>query len=166
MTRYTRGQQGLPEIDNKFGPLGGLRNVAVHHSAGPRARTKADCVRLNKVYDQAHRAKGWGGVGYHLGLDDAGRLYDLRPRYLKGAHVGGHNTGCFGIMLHGDYTKDRLGWRQRRTLRRLYRGKVKGLEFLGKVPWYGHQEYAGHESNACPGGSIMRYLDWLRSRGR
>lgn len=164
-TIFSASHQGLPPVEDKFGPLGKPAAVTLHHSAGPRAPRKEDCIRLNKVYDAGHRGKGWGGIGYHLIMDDHGRLYRARPARLKGAHVGLHNSNNYGLMVHGDYTKDRLNWRQRRTLRALYRGRVPGFEWMGQVDWFGHQEWPGHESNACPG-SIMNFLRWLRRRPR
>jgi hypothetical protein len=162
--QYTRADQDLPPVVDVFGPIGPIYRASLHHTAGPTAFSKERCIELNKAYDAQHRRQGWGGIGYHLTMDGYGRLYHLRPRDLKGAHVGGQNTGNFGITVHGNYDKDELNFLQRRTIKRLYRGQVTGFRFLGDVPWKGHQEYPGPTNQtACPGKDQMRYLRWLRS---
>lgn len=163
--RYSRAEQGLVGFKNFFGSLGGVQRVNLHHSAGPRATSKAEAIRLNLQYHADHARKGWGGYGYHLTMDDYGRLYDARFQSWKGAHTALDNTGSFGVMIHGDYTKDKLNWRQRRTLRGLYRGQIPGFRRLGTVPWFGHCERPD-QATACPGENILSHLRWLRSRGR
>jgi N-acetylmuramoyl-L-alanine amidase len=166
IARYTRADQGLAPITRSFGQHDIVR-VALHHTAGPRAATKAACIRLNKQYDEQHRNQGWGGIGYHLALDDYGRLYYLRPKSEIGAHTSLNNTGTYGITVHGNYDIDSLNWLQRRTLKRLYRGQVTDFKFLGSVPWKGHQEFPGPlNATACPGKAQMSYLRWLRSTKR
>ena len=78
-----------------------------------------------------------------------------------GAHVRLNNNGTFGIMLHGSFVgSKKANPPQKRTLKALYRGQVKGFEFLGEVPWKGHLEFANN-STACPA-NLMSYLRWLR----
>jgi hypothetical protein len=164
--QYTRTDQGLPWPTRSFGQHEIVR-ATLHHTAGPRAATKAACIKLNLQYDAQHRGQGWGGSGYHLTMDDYGRLYHLRPTSEIGAHTSLNNTGNFGITVHGNYDNDSLNWLQRRTLKRLYRGDVTGFRFLKDVPWKGHQEHPGALNNtACPGKNQMSYLRWLRSRPR
>lgn len=166
---YPRSESGCQPAQNadKFGPLGTVYAVTFHHSAGPRAPSKAKAQQLHAAYQAHHEAQGWGDIGYHLSVDDLGRIYRLHDRHYKGAHVGGHNTGNLGIMLHGNYDVDKLNVAQRSTLRWLFEHgheTLTGFPDLSKVIVRGHQEWSGHQSNACPGKHLMKHIAWLRSR--
>ncbi len=163
ITRYNRATSGL--IFPEYLPLGPIKRATLHHSAGPQAKTKKQAIELNKQYHRQHKLQ-WpsvGGISYHFCLDNFGRIYDLRPTSMLGAHVGDHNPGNVGIMVHGNYMKTTLNPLQRRTIKAMFRGQVKGLEYLGRVPWKGHREYPGHLTNECPGDEALKYLRWLRS---
>lgn len=152
---------GIPEFEGRFGTHK-IERVALHHSAGADAPTKAVAKRLNLTYHLGHKKLYGDGFAYHIALDNLGRIYVGRSREEVGAHVRLNNTGTFGIMVHGSFVgTKRPNFLQRRTLKALYRGDVKGFEFLGKVPWMGHQEFPNN-STECPG-NLMRYLRWLRS---
>lgn len=162
-------------IENVFGALGPERFVTLHWTAGRTDKSTLDAIDLCRVYHQEHKAKGWGGIGYHYCLvRHHPTILLLRPVTLKGAHVGGHNTGNVGVVTHAgapgyvvsptdDQVKafrtllryahtDRFP-KSHRTDRRLYRPFTKRL---------GHQDWSGHESNSCPGS--MRPLLNLRTR--
>ncbi len=152
---------------DKFGALGDPFAVTFHHSAGPRATSKARAQELHRSYQQSHIARGFGDIGYHASMDDLGRMYLLRPLQFKGAHVGGHNSGNIGIMIHGNYMNDRLTIAQKNTLRWLFQG---GFNLLWPTVSErqltlarGHQEWPGHGTNACPGTHLMRSLRFRRN---
>ena len=151
-----------------FGPIGRIYAVTIHHSAGPRAKTKAQAIKLNTAYNQQHANQGWGGIGYHFSVDDLGRIYRLRPVQYKGAHTGGHNTGNVGIMFHGNYDLEGLTAKQRATLKWLFQGgllKLTGRREQDIALVRGHQEWPGPtNSTACPGRNLMRHLRWRRSK--
>lgn len=153
--------------DDMFGRLGEIDAVTFHHSAGPRAPTKAAAQRLHQAFQRDHIAQGWGDIGYHFGIDDLGRVYKLRDVQWKGAHTGGHNTGNVGIMLHGNYDHDELTEAQNDTLRWLFRG---GFQILTGEPERGialvrgHQEWPGPTNQtACPGKNLMAHIRFLRN---
>ena len=166
-TIYPRSESGLIDADSyNFGKLGDIDYLTIHHSAGPRARTKADCQALNRSYQRDHVAKGWGDIGYHACMDDLGRFYRLRPLDAKGAHVGGHNTNNAGLMLHGNYDVHALTDEQRESLKWLFRGgfaALLGEPEAGLRNVYGHRDWEGHTSNACPGTNLYRHLRWLKA---
>lgn len=151
----------------KFGELGEVYAFTIHHSAGPRARTKEQACKLHKAYQQSHINRGFGDIGYHLSMDDKGRFYILRSTKYKGAHVGEHNTGNIGLMIHGNYDHDRLTIAQRGSLKWLFRGGFLILTGYKEGTFdlvRGHQEWSGHASNACPGKNLMRHLRYLRNK--
>ncbi len=165
---FTRSESGLTPAANpgKWGRMPAPYALTVHHSAGPRARTHEQAKGLHRAYQRSHEAKGWGDIGYHFSMDDLGRFYRLREQEYVGTHVGGHNTGNLGLMLHGNYELDRLTLAQKESLEWLFRG---GFYALMGVPERqlqlvrGHREWPGHRSNACPGKQLMEYLGWLRN---
>jgi hypothetical protein len=153
---------------NNFGRLGEIFAVTIHHSAGPRATSKAKAQELHRAYHAQHKAQDWGGIGYHWSMDDRGRFYRLRPIEFKGAHTGGHNTGNVGVMVHGNYDRDRLTWKQRQSIKWLFRG---GFLVLTGQPEAeialvrGHQEWPGPtNATACPGKNLMASLTYRRNR--
>lgn len=164
---YPRAESGLrPANSYGFGELGEIQYLTWHHSAGGRAPTKAECQRLNRIYQDDHIAKGWFDIGYHLCMDDLGRFYRLRPLGAKGAHVGDHNSRNIGIMVHGNYEFHELTDAQRAAIEWVYKG---GIWVLTEEPEHGirstpvHNEWSGHESNACAGRNLIRHIKWRRS---
>lgn len=160
------GYTPAPGVD-KFGPLGKPFAVTFHHSAGPRAPSKARAKELHRAYQQEHINRGFGDIGYHASVDDLGRIYVLRPLQYKGAHVGAHNTGNIGIMFHGNYMHDKLTRAQKATLRWLFRGGFHEVwptvseRQLSLAR--GHQEWPGHSTNACPGTNLMASVRFRRN---
>ena len=58
--------------------------------------------------------RGWGDIGYHLLIDEAGTVYEGRAGTAEtlaggpvvvGGHVYGHNAGTIGIALLGTLTE-------------------------------------------------------------
>jgi hypothetical protein len=141
-----------------FGGLGRPVVVTGHHSAGPKDQNDAHAIRLVDQYDAQHRAQGWGGLGYHFNVTRAGNIVLGRPIGQKGAHVGGHNSGNVGVLFHGT-TGDQPTEPQRKAFRWLlenahtskmpasHRSAVKLLNLRA----VGHNDWSGHQSNACPG---------------
>ncbi len=166
-TIYPRSESGLlPSDSYNQGLLGDVEFLTIHHSAGPRASTKALAQGLHRAYQRDHVAKGWGDIGYHWSMDDLGRFYELRPQEAKGTHVGGWNSNNVGLMLHGNYEHHELTGAQKTSLRWLFRGgfaELLGETEKGLKNVYGHRNWRGHESNACPGDNLYRYLMYLKA---
>ena len=155
----TARAQGLA-FANVFGDLGPELHVTGHHTAGPKDRNDEHAKQLIRSYHLAHRAKGWGGIGYHYCVTRKGTILCLRPTLLKGAHVGGHNTSNVGVVFHGT-TGDRPTRAQARAFRWLllnaHTSKMPAAHRTDRkinkphATRRGHNDWAGHESNSCPG---------------
>jgi N-acetylmuramoyl-L-alanine amidase len=78
--------------------------LVVHHAARDAA-TAAGVRRYHMAPDPA--GKGWREVGYHLMLDETGRLWSGRSLSQVGAHAAPHNTGSVGVCA---LTDSRTGW--------------------------------------------------------
>lgn len=107
---------------------------------------------------------GWQDIGYNLGVDGLGRLYQGRPVGTLPAAVGGHNSGSVAIVFMQDGRYHKLTRLQRRTLRLLFEKGIPdiGLPPLKRLRVLGHNEYSGHEYNECPGRLIKNHLVWRR----
>lgn len=148
---------------NVFGALGPEIYVTGHHSATPIRRGSTRRIRRAEEADlrnfhRQHRDKGWGGIGYFFALGRDGTLYCLRPTALKGAHVGGWNSGNIGIVCLGT-VGDKPTRRQRATLRWLlanaHTEKMPRAHRtdrdLRRATLRGHNDWPGHTGNECPG---------------
>lgn len=147
-----------------FGGLGTPYYVTGHYTAGPKDTSDSHAIELCQAYDRDHRAKGWGGIGYHYSICRSGTIIGLRPIAQKGAHVGGYNTGNVGIMVHGtigdtptEAQERSLGW----LLENAHTAKLPAAHrapvSLSRLPRRGHKEWPGHQSNSCPGSFLDFY---------
>lgn len=151
---------------SKWGPLGEPFALTAHHSAGPKASSKARAQALNRAYQLSHIERGFGNFAYHFTVDEFGRVYRCRPLKWKGAHVGGHNTGNIGFMFYGNYEFESPSKRMRQTIEWLFEGGINELTGFSENDLAlarGHREWPGHSSNACPGDNLMRHWAWRRS---
>src|SRR5262245_3426717 len=94
--------------------------LTVHHSAG--ANNDPDpAATVRAIYHFQAVGEGWGDIGYHLLIDEAGRVYEGRvagpdgapvfgptqgptPVMNTAAHVLGYNAGNIGVCFLGDLT--------------------------------------------------------------
>jgi N-acetylmuramoyl-L-alanine amidase len=151
-------------FENVFGALGPVRYVTGHYTAGPRDRSLDHALDLFAAYHGEHRAKGWGGIGYHLGLTQDGVIVLLRPVRLKGAHVGGWNTGNVGVVCHGTTGDEPTPAQRRAYAWLLQNAHTRAMPRSHRVDLraakrMGHNSWSGHESNSCPGAFKAMYLN-------
>jgi hypothetical protein len=110
-----------------------VQTLTVHHT-GFDDDQPDPAATVRAIYYAQAVGNGWGDVGYHLFIDDAGRVYegtysdpdavpvfgpdpvDGRPQMVNGAHVGGFNAGNVGVCLIGDFTARRPTAAARRSL--------------------------------------------------
>ena len=81
-------------------PRRGTDLVVVHHAAMPITTSRDDIQDL-------HLSKGWAGVGYHKLVFADGSVADGRPEQMVGAHAFEANRRSIGIVLVGDFNRDR-----------------------------------------------------------
>jgi hypothetical protein len=82
----------------------------VLHHTNTCNRESDPAARVRAIYEFHAVDRGWGDVGYHLLVDEAGAVYEGRfgtAEVLRGGpavvggHVFGHNRGTLGIALLG-----------------------------------------------------------------
>jgi hypothetical protein len=125
--RYANGVELFPP---EYYPV---QVLTVHHSAG--ANNDPDpAATVRAIYYYQAVTKGWGDIGYHLLIDEAGQLYEGRwsgadpvpvfappvpgapPLMTTGAHVASFNAGNIGVCLLGDLTAQQPAAAARRSL--------------------------------------------------
>ncbi len=77
---------------------GEVKYLVIHHTVTPHDATPDDIALL-------HKARGWGGIGYHFLIDKAGVVYYVGDVGTARANVLDMNEKVIGISLIGDFTK-------------------------------------------------------------
>lgn len=122
-----------------------IREVIIHHTAGPVSQTPEDIARYhsgpNHICDQ-----GCPGIAYHFMIDRAAKVYQVNDLETISFHVSGQNTVAVGICLIGNYDEleptDQQLTAVVRLIRYLNRKLGKELSIAG------HRDYA---NKSCPG---------------
>jgi N-acetyl-anhydromuramyl-L-alanine amidase AmpD len=149
------------------GPQRKWKYIVIHHSATACGNAK--------IFDRAHRGKGWDELGYHFvlcnGNGGADGLVEVGSRWGKqkwGAHCGGtpdneYNNFGIGICLVGTYNRKLPSRRQLASLEEL----VTYLAAKYDIPpqnIIGHRD-APRAATCCPGNALHRYVErTLRSK--
>ncbi|MDY3128199.1 MAG: N-acetylmuramoyl-L-alanine amidase [Corynebacterium sp.] len=85
-----------------------VRALTLHHTAGSNNYQQKDAIAQVRGIYQYHAATlGWCDIGYNVLVDKFGTIYEGRfgglDRAVQGAHVGGFNSGTWGISMMGNY---------------------------------------------------------------
>lgn len=115
-----------------------------------------------EIRDWHVNGNGWRDIGYHRVIRRDGTVEQGRPDNQTGAHVGGHNTGNFGICLVGGKSRETDGCEDNYT-----KEQYDALYYLIKelhTRWpdaeiMGHNGFKGHESRGCP---CFDWIEWRR----
>lgn len=133
-TRFVLHHTAYPVTDE----VKALKGRASWGAAQKHART---AQRLHR------HIRGWNDVGYHYLVDWEGRILEGRPLDRLGAHVERHNTGSVGIVLMGDFSKQRPTAKQLDALKSLLRWLSWRLDLSPKhIAGHHHMKFT-----ACPG---------------
>lgn len=92
----------LPRLffSERLTPRHGTDTIVIHHAAMPIETSRADIHEL-------HLQNGWAGTGYHKLVFANGAVENGRPEQMVGAHAAGANRRSLGIVLVGDFNKQR-----------------------------------------------------------
>lgn len=115
-----------------------IKHLTVHCTATPEG---LDCS--GKQVEQMDIAR-FGQPSYHLIVLLDGTVHRSLPDNVKGAHVGGHNTGNIGVSYVGGIDritkkpKDTRTPEQKRALKQIaqeYATKYPGIKIMGHRDW-------------------------------
>jgi hypothetical protein len=131
--------------------------IVVHHTAffvtdaekklTGRASWDAAVAHAGRVQFLHRHIRGWKFAAYHYMIDWEGRIFEGRPVDLLGAHTEHHNTGSIGVVLMGDFSKQRLTPAQAKSLKAL----LDWLMHTYEIPVKEIHGHYFHKSTACPG---------------
>jgi len=150
-------------IRDRLNPMLPVTCATIHHDGLDEliwsART-ADVTARIEHYRRGHLGRNWGDIGYHLIIDRGGVLWQGRAVRYQGAHVSEHNEGNIGVLVMGNFDRQKPTAAQLATLRRVVTDlrTTYGIK-RGRV--YTHKEWQGAQT-ACPGGNLQPRVDQLR----
>ncbi len=117
--------------------------ITIHHE-GCGVNTHTDEQRVMRNLDGIlgwHIRRDFGDIGYHFAIDYAGRVWECRSLGYWGAHVYGHNERNIGVVLLGNFERQRPSDAQMETMEhlvhvlrhhyRVRRGRIYGHVDLG-----------------------------------
>lgn len=129
-------------------PWNQLKYLVIHHSVTKHDATAEDVALL-------HKARGWGGIGYHFVIEKSGLVKYVGDISTARANVANLNEQVIGICLIGDFTKHLPSDEQIESahdLCKFFLTETPSLPTL--VSWdqlKGHKDF---NPTACPGSSF------------
>jgi hypothetical protein len=141
--------------------LGEPFRVAIHHTDTPNNDSLSVAARMRQMQSFHMHQRGFCDLGYHYVIGRDGRVYQGRPASLRGAHVGGANTGNVGISMMGSYGSSlpTPAMLDRAASLLADVTSTHGLA-LSRDVVQGHGEWQGG-ATACPGNRLLSHLDAL-----
>ncbi len=153
-----------------------VRLLVVHHTAiAIKGDARPGLERMRALYQYHAMNRGWGDIGYHYIVDDAGQIYEGRAGgdSVVGGHVYCNNAGTVGVALMGNFDKEQPTQAQARSLQWLLQllaqkysiNPSRDVVFHGKTlpAIVGHRQLV---STDCPGLAMWSALDQVRNHVR
>lgn len=145
-------------------PMSSIRRITIHHDAmelSPSAGHGEVAQRLEAIRRYHVNHHQWADIGYHYAIDPAGRVWQGRPMSLQGAHVKEHNHANLGVMLMGNFERQRPTPAAIETLDRLVAAEMRRFS----VPITEVRTHREFSPTACPGLNLQREMDRTRTIG-
>lgn len=126
-------------------PLSQVEYLVIHHTVTSADATPDDIALL-------HKARGWGGIGYHFVITKDGTVYYVGDIGTARANVADMNEKVIGITMVGDFTQYDPTDTQIKSAHYLCKYFIENYPALTKVQdWsalVGHKDLT---ATACPG---------------
>jgi hypothetical protein len=153
-------------ITSRCNPMNGVKRITIHHSAidNTELRSADDVKRRLASIRNDHvnrRPEPFADIGYHYIIDPQGRVWEGRSTRWQGAHVADRNENNLGIMLLGDFTRQRPASSQLNSLDSFVAQQMRRYNVpVSRVAT--HREIG---KSTCPGVNLQRYMDQTRGQG-
>ena len=150
-----------PSLDGRLQRAGYYTRITVHHTGtSVNVHTARSLIvrDLNSVL-QAHLQLRYGDIGYHFAVDYTGQVWECRPLAYEGAHVSGENEANVGVVLLGNFEKQRSSMDQLLAMRQL----VALVQQRFRIParrTYGHRDLG---QTLCPGRYLYPHVVQIRT---
>lgn len=144
-------------------PMRGIRRITVHHDGVypmPAASMASVASRIESIR-RGHIGRGWADIGYHYVVDPAGRVWEGRTLDLQGAHVKSQNPHNLGIVVLGNFERERPTAAATETVDRL----VAQMMQRYRVPLREVRTHREMAATACPGRALQAHMDRSRAMG-
>lgn len=80
-------------------------HFVIHHSAGNRCATQAQCdIEMRRIQNSHMDSNGWADIGYNFCIGDNAVIYEGRGWNRQGAHAPGFNSHSIGFCFFGDFS--------------------------------------------------------------
>lgn len=144
----------------RLSSAGRYSRITVHHEGTDPfyATSHTYVARELRTILGSHRARRYGDIAYHLILDYTGRVWEGRSLSYEGAHVLSNNSGNIGILLLGNFERQRPSSAQIAALNELTR-VLRGICGIRRNRIYGHRDLS---PSVCPGRQLYPYVSQLR----
>ncbi len=152
-----------------------VQRLTVHHTA-TEAQGVDPAAVVQAIYRYHAHDLGFGDIGYHLLVDEAGCVYEGRhsgddplpvyaspalgtpPLAVNGGHVAGFNAGNVGVAVLGEFTHRAPSRAARRSLTLT----LAALAAISNLEPLGHGSYVNPITGATKDTStISGHRDWL-----
>jgi len=135
--------------------------ITVHHQgAGLAASGHENSVAaaIDAIFG-GHRRLGYADIGYHFVIDYDGRVWEGRSLAYAGAHVASQNDDNIGILVLGNYNRQKpsaLSLKSLRTLTEALRQRYS----IRPERLFGHRELGASD---CPGKNLFDQVVSMRT---
>jgi len=143
--------------------MNGVNQITIHHEGWtPVTFTTATAAydRIENIRQIHTRDRGWADIGYHYIIDRAGRVIEGRPIRYQGAHVSNNNPHNLGILVLGNFEKQKPSSAQVQSLGKFTRLMMK----THRVPASAVRTHREINPTQCPGRALQAQIDQLRRR--
>ena len=144
-------------------PMGGVRKITIHHEGWkPVTFTDAPTTfdRIEQIRQIHTRDRGWSDIGYHYVIDRAGRVIEARNVAYQGAHVSQNNPHNLGVLVLGNFDRQRPSAEQLASLSR-FTTALTTTDHVAASLVKTHRELKPTE---CPGRYLQASVEQMRRR--
>lgn len=141
--------------------MNGVNKITIHHEGWtPVTFTSATAAydRIENIRQIHTRDRGWADIGYHYIIDRAGRVIEGRPIQYQGAHVSENNPHNLGILVLGNFEKQKPSNAQVQSLGRFVQRMMR-THGVKPAAVRTHREI---NPTQCPGRTLQAHIDQLR----
>ncbi|MBB6430479.1 peptidoglycan recognition protein family protein [Algisphaera agarilytica] len=144
--------------------MNGVKKITIHHEGWtPVTFTSATAAydRIENIRQIHTRDRGWADIGYHYIIDRAGRVIEGRPIKYQGAHVSNNNENNLGILVLGNFEKQKPSNAQVKKLGEF----TKQMMATHGVPAHAVRTHREINPTQCPGRTLQAHINHLRRTG-
>lgn len=148
--------------------MNGVSRITVHHEGSTvftgtsqsDVAARLESVRASHLSRRARSGERWCDIGYHYIIDPAGRVWEGRSTRFQGAHVQDENEHNLGIMVLGNFERQRPTPQAMQALDTFLEMQMQRYN----VPLQRVRTHRELGPTSCPGSSLQVFMNQTRSR--